>query len=365
VNGFGKDEQPTVAAVDLFCGAGGLTYGLRKAGINVRLGVDLDGACEYPYTANNDAEFMLKSVTDLKSEEVNVHFADSDFSLLAGCAPCQTFSTYNQKATSDDERWWLLQQFSRLIKETKPDLVTMENVPGLMDEAVFDEFAAALVKDDYHVDSRLVRCEEYGLPQYRRRLVLLASKLGSIQVLQPDEFRKHPKKKTVEDTISKLPAIAAGGCDAKDRLHQSADLSETNMRRMVASTPGGTWRDWPDDLIAGCHKRRTGKTYPSVYGRMRWDEPAPTMTTQFYGFGNGRFGHPTQNRAISLREGAMLQSFPKGYKFVRPGDPICRKTLGRLIGNAVPVRLGQVIGESIIRHLQALGAGEKDRCCHA
>ena len=127
------------------------------------------------------------------------------------------------------------------------------------------------------------------------------------------------------------------------------------MQRIKASRPGGSWRDWDEDLVADCHKKGSGKTYPSVYGRMSWDELAPTMTTQFYGFGNGRFGHPEQNRALSLREGAILQSFPRSYKFARKGEQIFRKTVGRLIGNAVPVKLGEAIGKSILRHIGEFG----------
>jgi len=138
--------------------------------------------------------------------------------------------------------------------------------------------------------------------------------------------------------------------DFTDRLHQSAGLDPINLKRIKASVPGGTWRDWPKDLVAECHKKRSGKTYPSVYGRMVWDAPSPTITTQFYGFGNGRFGHPEQNRAISLREGAVLQSFPKSYKFVAPGTPISFTSVGRLIGNSVPVKLGKAIGQSFVDH---------------
>ncbi len=338
-----------VSAVDLFCGAGGLTRGLEKSGIAVNLGIDIDPACEYPYSANNTASFLLKSVNDVNASELLDAYKDSQLKLLAGCAPCQTFSSYNQKADSSDKRWWLLLQFSRLIRETEPELVTMENVPGLMDQDVFKEFVADLKARDYHVDYKIVNCAEYGLPQQRNRLVLLASQLGPIKLLSPKEFKR--KTKTVKEAIGKLPAIEAGAIDSKDPLHQSSSLSETNYQRILVSKPGGTWRDWPEKLVADCHKKISGKTYPSVYGRMSWDEPAPTITTQFFGFGNGRFGHPEQNRAISLREGAILQSFPKKYKFTAPGEPISKKALGRLIGNAVPVKLGELIGKSILKHV--------------
>jgi DNA (cytosine-5)-methyltransferase 1 len=350
-SGDTKSKTPKVSAVDLFCGAGGLTHGLIKAGIDVRLGVDIDPYCEYPFTANNNARFLLKSVEEVSPQELKTYLGPKDIKLLAGCAPCQTFSTYNQKATDSDQRWWLLLHFMRLVEKVNPDLVTMENVPRLTKQNVFRTFVRKLERLGYSVSYQVVNCVDYGVPQHRNRLVLLASKLGSIDLISPAEFGG--REKTVKQAIGTLPPLKAGKSHPKDRLHQSAMLSEVNMRRMRASKPGGSWRDWPRELIADCHKRSSGKSYPSVYGRMCWDEPAPTITTQFFGFGNGRFGHPRQNRAISLREGAMLQSFPRHYKFVRRGETVLTDTVGRLIGNAVPVTLGEVIGRSIISHVRS------------
>jgi DNA (cytosine-5)-methyltransferase 1 len=346
---YGATQGRKVYAVDLFCGAGGLTHGLVRAGIDVRLGVDIDPACEYPYIANNNAKFLLKSVEQLDISELERHYRKNGIKLLAGCAPCQTFSTYNQKATESDKRWWLLLQFSRLVDDLSPDLVTMENVPRLVEQNVFDEFVVNLEACGYSVAYQVVNCAEYGVPQQRNRLVLLASKLGPISLLTPQEFGKRPR--TVKEAIGDLPPIEAGTSHPNDPLHKCSALSEINMCRIKASRPGGTWRDWPRELVADCHKKLSGKTYPSVYGRMTWEDPAPTMTTQFFGFGNGRFGHPEQDRAISLREGAILQSFPSDYEFTRPGEHVCQKSLGRLIGNAVPVTLGEVIGASLLSHV--------------
>jgi len=338
-----------VYAVDLFCGAGGLTKGLENVGVDVRLGVDIDPACEYAYEKNNKAKFLLKSVDDLTVEDVNAVYRKNGIRLLAGCAPCQTFSTYNRKADKSDKRWWLLLQFSRLVREISPELVTMENVATLLEQEVFDTFVNELKEADYHVSYKIVNCADYGVPQQRKRLVLLASKFGPINLLSPTELGE--RAKTVREVIHDLPPINAGEVYPQDPLHQSSSLSSTNLMRIKASRPGGTWRDWSKDLVADCHKKESGKTYPSVYGRMTWDEPSPTMTTQFFGFGNGRFGHPEQDRAISLREGAILQSFPRDYAFVEPGKPISIKAVGRMIGNAVPVKLGEVIGRSILVHV--------------
>jgi DNA (cytosine-5)-methyltransferase 1 len=346
-----------IYAIDLFCGVGGLTHGLKKAGVDVRLGVDIDQACEYPYISNNNAEFFLKSVEDLEASDLEHYYSKNGFKLLAGCAPCQTFSTYNQKATEADKRWWLLLQFSRLVDELSPHLVTMENVPRLVGQNVFDKFVANLERNGYLVEYQIVNCAEYGVPQQRNRLVLLASKLGPISLLPPEQFSK--RTKTVKEVIGDLPPLEAGESYPRDPLHKCSALSEINIRRIKASRPEGTWRDWPEELIAECHRKKKGKTYPSVYGRMSWNVPSPTVTTQFYGFGNGRFGHPEQNRAISLREGAILQSFPKKYKFNAPEEQISFKTIGQLIGNAVPVRLGYAIGKSIIKHVGMFNGREK------
>lgn len=344
-------KKRQIYAVDLFCGAGGLTHGLLKAGINVLLGVDIDPACEYPYTANNKADFLLRNVEALAPSDVNKFYKKKNgIRLLAGCAPCQTFSLYNQKAKESDKRWWLLRQFSRLVDTIQPELVTMENVPRLIEQNVFSEFVTILESNDYAVSYQVVDCSKYGVPQHRNRLVLLASKLGKdLSLISPAEFGGGMV--TVKEAIGSLPSLEAGTNHPVDRLHQSSSLSATNLRRIKASRPGGTWRDWPEDLVADCHKKESGKTYPGVYGRMEWDAPAPTMTTQFFGFGNGRFGHPEQDRAISLREGAILQSFPLDYAFVPPDGVIHQKSIGRLIGNAVPVTLGEVIGKSLLSHV--------------
>jgi DNA (cytosine-5)-methyltransferase 1 len=340
-----------VKAVDLFCGAGGLTKGLEKAGIDVELGVDIDPDCIYPYEANNNARFLLKSVEHLKSEDLFSSKGKKTMRLLAGCAPCQPFSGYRKGIDSkSDKRWRLLREFKRLIEETSPEFVTMENVPRLQEEKVFFEFVKSLEKNGYHTSYSIVRCADYGIPQQRQRLVLLASKLGPINLIPPTHSPK--RHKTVADAIGDLPRIKAGGSCRKDPLHTSRNLTPINLKRIRSSVPGGTWRDWNKKLVTECHKKKSGTTYPSVYGRMDWDKPAPTMTTQFFGFGNGRFGHPTQDRAISLREGAIIQTFPKNYKFVEPTKEISFERLGRLIGNAVPVRLGEVIGKSIKLHIQ-------------
>ena len=341
-----------IVAVDLFCGVGGLTHGLTRAGVKVELGVDLDPACRYPMEENNAAKFLEADVGSLLPSDVRMAFGDAQITLLAGCAPCQPFSSYAQaaKGTTPHDDWELLRSFSKLVLAVRPTLVTMENVPPLLKQQIFKDFVADLHGAGYDLDFKVVDGRNIGLPQRRQRLVLVASLLGPIVIPDADK-----PVATVRQTIADLPPLSAGSSDVDDQLHSAASLSELNLTRIQHSKPGGTWRDWPSELVSACHARPTGGTFPSVYGRMEWDAPAPTMTTQCYGFGNGRFGHPEQDRAISLREAAMIQSFPKGYAFVPKGAPINFSTLGRMIGNAVPVLLGEFIGEILIDHVKAFG----------
>ena len=345
-----------ITAVDLFCGVGGLTHGLSRAGIQVRLGVDLDPACRFPMEENNATEFLEADVAKLTPSDVLPAFEGSGITLLAGCAPCQPFSSYSHSAKRDGphEDWDLLSSFSELVLAVRPTLVTMENVPPLCKQQIFEDFVDDLRKAKYFVDCDVVDGRSIGLPQRRRRLVLVASLLGPIKIPESDK-----PIVSVRDAISNLPPIEAGSADPKDPLHVAASLSELNLARIRHSKPGGSWRDWPTELVAACHARQSGSTYSSVYGRMEWDQPSPTMTTQCYGYGNGRFGHPEQDRAISLREAAVLQSFPKEYAFVPENATVNFNTLGRMIGNAVPVLLGEYIGEILVEHVKAHG-GDRD-----
>lgn len=349
----------SVSAVDLFCGVGGLTHGLIKAGIKVNAGIDIDATSEYAYERNNDSQFVLADITQLTKEDIESLYPSGDIKILVGCAPCQPFSKHTQKNKSRarDKKWSLLRSFARIIAETEPTIVSMENVEQVANHRVFDDFIRDLERQGYHVNWESVFCPDYGIPQKRKRLVLLASKLGPIELIP--KTHKSSRYKTVRQTIEKLDPITAGGVSAKDPLHKTRNLSDLNMKRMRQSKPGGTWEDWDEELVVPCHRKKSGKTYSAVYGRMEWDKPGPTITTQFHSFGTGRFGHPTQDRALSLREGAMLQTFPKSYKFVKPGDEVISQRLGIHIGNAVPVKLGKVIGRSIKKHLEEYHAQSK------
>ncbi|OBQ22915.1 MAG: modification methylase [Anabaena sp. WA113] len=340
----------SIATVDLFCGAGGLTHGFEQAGLPVNVGYDIDPACRFPYEHNNKAKFILQDIENVSGSDLAEHFSGSSIKILAGCAPCQPFSNYSRRYNDKQSKWKLLQDFVRLVKESEPDIISMENVLQLKYHSVFQEFIENLENLKYYLEPYEVNCLNYGIPQSRRRLVLLASKFGKINLIS--QTHNKGRYETVRKTIEHLEPLAAGEKSKTDKLHICSKLSNLNLKRIQASKPGGTWRDWPPELIAKCHTKKSGKSYPSVYGRMEWDKPSPTITTQCFGFGNGRFGHPEQHRAITLREAALLQTFPENYQFIAPNEDLAVIPIGRLIGNAVPVKLGEVIGRSILEHLQ-------------
>jgi DNA (cytosine-5)-methyltransferase 1 len=340
------------SVIDVFCGVGGLTHGFVKEGFRVVAGFDSDESCRYAYEKNNATRFIRKDVAKLTGKEVTALYAKGGVRILVGCAPCAPFSKYTQGRPGD--KWKLLREFRRVILETKPDVISMENVPELAKHDAFGRFVSALKDAGYDVSYSVVFCPDYGVPQSRRRLVLLASRLGEIRLIRTTHRKS--RYRTVRHQIGRMPALNAGEVHSRDRLHSCRSLTPINLKRLKATPAGGGWADWSADLRLKCHKKSSGKTYRSIYGRMLWDDPAPTLTTHCTGIGNGRFGHPEQNRAISLREAAMLQTFPRWYKFVKPREPLLNKVVSRQIGNAVPVRLGRIIARSIKLHLEnALG----------
>ncbi|MEI8111756.1 MAG: DNA (cytosine-5-)-methyltransferase [Chitinophagia bacterium] len=346
-----KDRLKKIVVVDLFCGVGGLTQGFVKAKFDVSAGIDFDASCKYAYEKNNATKFIYADLTKYSPTEIENLYPDNSIKILAGCAPCQAFSTYQQGKRND--KWKLLYSFGEIIEAIQPDIISMENVPNLLkynNGKVFNDFLSILKTNDYFVSYQIVDAKDYGVPQRRKRLILLASKLGQIELINKTHSGK--RIKTVKKAIGHLPPIEAGESHSKDKLHRARELSELNLRRVRATRQGGGWKEWNDDLVLNCHKRESGKTYGSVYGRMSWDEVSPTLTTQCTGLGNGRFGHPEQDRAISLREAAILQTFPKKYCFINPKEEFKSSIIEKQIGNAVPPRLGFVIAKSIKIHLQ-------------
>jgi len=344
--------QSRIGVIDLFCGIGGLSYGLKRKGLDIIAGFDIDETCKFAYTHNNEAEFFDTDITRVTGEQIKSLFGDYDVKVLAGCAPCQPFSSYAFKnKDKDPNKYDLLYEFGRLVDEVRPDIVTMENVTQIARfklKPVLQDFVS-LLKENYHVSVNMVYCPDYGIPQTRKRLVLLASRFGDIHLIPP--IHTPDNYVSVKTVIGDLPELKAGEADKSDPLHRAKALSPLNLLRIRNTPYGGGWKDWPEELRLKCHKKDAGKSFGSVYGRMVWDSPAPTMTTQCTGLGNGRFGHPTQDRAISVREAALIQTFPKTYKFFPDEQSISITKASRYIGNAVPPRLGEIIAESIVNHI--------------
>lgn len=247
-----------IEALDLFCGIGGLTHGIKKAGINVVAGIDVDATCEYAYTENNEVPFIEKSIEDVTASEVTRLFSEDAIKVLMGCAPCQPFSRYSyryKKRGYRDDRWKLLYEFLRLIDETDPDIVSMENVPKLSKEKVFKDFIRVLDELGYYLYWDIINCAQYKIPQNRFRLVLLASRHGDISLIDPicDEETFF----TVKDAIAHLESIDNGETAEKDPMHRASKLSKKDLQRIKQSVPGGSWEDWDETLLLDCHKKKT------------------------------------------------------------------------------------------------------------
>lgn len=355
-----KISPENFEVVDLFCGVGGLSHGFVKEKIKVKAGIDFDNSCAYAFETNNKATFLHRDIKEFSSNELKNLYSQEKYKILVGCAPCQPFSIYNRKSSNcenrPEDKWGLLYSFSNLIDELEPEIVSMENVPLLLkfnEGKVFNDFVKRLEEKNYFVSYKILNAQDYGVAQRRKRLILLASKFGPISIIPPT----HNKNSfvTVKDVIGHLPKINDGETCSSDPLHYSKKLSEINKKRIQSSKEGGSWKDWDESLWLECHKKESGKAFSSVYGRMKWDDVAPTMTTYCIGLSNGRFGHPEQDRAISLREAALFQSFPENYKFIDPNTEFSSPNIARQIGNAVPVGLGIAIAKSIKNHIKSFG----------
>lgn len=266
------------------------------AGIRVAAGLDIDSTCRYAYEENCKAKFIHSDIKKINYSDISPYFSGAKYRILVGCAPCQPFSSYTTKArrNREDLRWNLIDDFLRIVIEGKPEIVSMENVPALRKEKIYHKFKKVLENSGYRVNDGVVQCEYFGVPQRRRRLVLIASLLENIRLPE----KSFDKPVTVRESIEHLRKLNHGAVCTTDQMHVCWKLSPLNLTRIKASVPGGTWKDWPEELLPDCYRRSSGKTYCSVYGRMSWNKPSPTLTTQFYSCGTGRFGHPEQNRAL-------------------------------------------------------------------
>jgi len=340
-------------AVDFFCGAGGMSYGLSQAGVQVLAGIDNATDCKKTYESNIvGARYIRHNITTLSAPELgrrlNLSRDDADL-VFCGCSPCQFWSKIRTDKTKSLKTAFLLRQFQRFIRHFRPGYVVVENVPGLhrrKDNAILVEFLNFLSSQGYNFTDGVINANHFGVPQKRMRYLLLASRVRTVAPLPEDASAK---KMTVADFIGEqngFPAISHGHKDPSDFLHTTAALSAKNAKRIsITPASGGDRSAWANDPDLQINAYR-GKDhiFRDVYGRMSWDKPAPTITTRFVSLSNGRFGHPEENRAISIREGAALQTFPLDYKFCSQN----LNGLARQIGNAVPPALAKRIGEHLM-----------------
>ena len=334
-------------AVDFFCGGGGMTRGLLNAGIHVQFGLDNNPNCQETYEHNNGIPYLCRDIANVHAEELTEEFPallENGELLLIGCAPCQPFSK-QRHAIGEHIAVNLLDEFGRLVRELQPCCVLIENVPGIQNRGhiVFDRFLTLLNDMHYNTHYEVINAANYGVPQNRKRLILIASNEFEPDIPASTHGEGLLPIETVRNAIERFPEISAGECDEHFFNHQSSALCQLNLDR-IAATPhdGGSRLEWPENLVLSCHNNGH-RGHTDVYGRMHWDEAAPTLTSRCYSLSNGRFGHPEQDRAISLREAAAIQSFPDDYQFFGSLQEI-----GKQIGNAVPVLLAQRIGEYIL-----------------
>jgi DNA (cytosine-5)-methyltransferase 1 len=348
-----KARMNKLKAVDFFCSGGGMSAGLKDAGIDVLAGIDFDPECKDTYEENiSGSKFILADVFDLRpidlEKKLGIQPDDNDL-VLIGCSPCQYWSIIRTNKAKSLESKNLLKEFHRFVKHFNPGYVVVENVPGILrrcEESGLVSFIEDLESRGYKVHSEVVNLNEFGVPENRKRFSLVANRVTESKVFPTrDTYRP-----TVKDFIgvgNGFPKVLAGHKDQTDFLHSVAGLSDKNITRLkMTPANGGSRSSWADtNLQLEAYKKKDSKvSFSDTYGRMSWDKPAPTITTKFFSISNGRFAHPEEDRAISLREGATLQTFSKDYKFI--GTSI--SSIARMIGNAVPPQYAKKIGQSIV-----------------
>jgi DNA (cytosine-5)-methyltransferase 1 len=330
-------------SIDLFSGCGGLTSGLTKAGFKTKVAVEIDCDAVNTFKKNHKkTKVIQKNIREIKISEIKKLLKKKQLHLLAGCPPCQGFSSVRRLNGKNihDERNNLIMEYLRFVKSLKPLTLMMENVPALEKYYLFKEMVSQLNELGYNTQYKIVNVKDYGVAQRRRRLVLVGSRLGEISVAEGINT-----KVTVRDVIGKMNPVTK----TKDKIHQIFPAHTTKVFERIKLTPknGGSRSDLPKKFTLECHKK-VNVGFNDIYGRLRWDDYSTTITGGCLNPSKGRFLHPEKNRTITAREAAMLQSFPKGYKF--PTD-IGITSLALLIGNALPPKFSYIQSKNIKQHL--------------
>ena len=328
-----------------------MTHGFLQAGIQVLGGVDIASECKQSYEANNHpARFIDADVEKLTSEELGgqLNLTKDDPNLIfVGCSPCQYWTKIQTVKQKSEKSAFLLREFERFVEDFLPGFVVLENVPGLKtnSESYLHKFLDFLDSKEYEYDHHIVDASKFGVPQKRKRYLLIASR-NHDEVSLPEPNNMLVTVRDVLGAHNGFPSISDGHPDGTDFMHSTGKLSPANQQRIRLTPPdGGNRFSWSNTDLQIDAYRGKDNCFRDVYGRMYWDRVAPTITTKFHSLSNGRFGHPEEHRAISLREGACLQTFPKNYVF----HAASRGVIARQIGNAVPPVLAKKIGIHIRR----------------
>jgi DNA (cytosine-5)-methyltransferase 1 len=338
--------------VDLFAGCGGGSMGFAKAGFKILAAVELDPDAAASYALNTGVSPMVKDVREVAAADLEVHEVRcGELTLLFGCPPCQSFTVLRRAAEASEDdlhRNALIFEYLRLVEDLRPRHIAFENVPGLMEgrwRAYFDVFRDRLTDLGYTIAWRVVDAADYGVPQRRRRVLVIGSRTSVPSVPDPthapvetDDLRGYV---TVRDALSHLPPVRSGEVDPADPFHRSRNHSELTLQRLAAVPEGGGRADLPEHLVLRCHREHGG--HFDVYGRMWWDRVAPTLTSGCTNVTKGRFGHPDQARALTAREAMLLQTFPHDARLSGGADSMALQ-----VGNAIPSLLAQRIAEKII-----------------
>lgn len=347
-----------LTAVDIFSGGGGLTVGLKRAGFKVVGAVEIETHAFATFKANHpEVNAYQQDVRTVSGTDLIALSPDGTIDLVAGCPPCQGFTSLTAKYQREDPRNALVLEMARLVREIRPVAVMMENVPGLAKKGrpLFDDFIDELESLGYKVSCDALQVADFGVPQRRRRLVVLAGKGFSIPFPIPSHSNHKAKKlpwKTVREAIFGMPepvrlgeAVKKGG-PQKINWHVVRTLTPVNEERLRNSKPGESRAQLPNDLRPTCHKN-IDDGFTNVYGRMTWDQPSVTITAGCTTLSKGRFGHPSEDRTISVREAALLQTFPPYYFFDTPYmEHVCN-----IIGNALPCDFAEVLSRQVHKYI--------------
>jgi len=328
-----------------------MSFGLSKAGLRVLAGLDVDSSCRPTYEHNvRGASFVCCDVSKLSTEALSIQFGlefGDDSLVLTGCSPCQYWSKINTDRSKSRQSAYLIKEFTRFVEDLRPGWIIVENVPGLVKKegSALPGFLKFLTRHGYDFAHAVLDLSHYQVPQTRNRFVLIANRVGAPASLPNPSSLVVPTVRSFIGTENGFPRIEAGYKDSTPFIHTASGLSAINLERIKRTpTDGGRRGCWQMDakLQVSAYRGRENQ-FADVYSRMSWDKPAPTITTRFNSFSNGRFGHPKEHRAISLREGATLQTFPKSYRFFGSIPAVARQ-----IGNAVPPAFAKQIGQHVL-----------------